>query len=280
MRRLAAVVDELRPDVVITNHSTDRGHGHHRATAEAIRDVLAERAASGWEVPLYERMFPRNIARAMGIDTGGGDGDQEEEPPPPQPDWQCDPFELDPVRGLTHARQANNGRHEHRTQGPWRPHDPTRTSLDHWKVVMPDAAAKSLVAHLGSLTEQPAFREVCSETGIDLDELRGDLAGFASDRTVREHVAAARALLPRLRTARERLPDSSAGRAAGLRLDRRLDALQRVVLAGSGVDVEVGLLNERLHRDGLGVARVLVHAVAPGRVQLLSASCREPRRFR
>ena len=70
------------------------------------------------------------------------------------------------------------------------------------------------------------------------------------------------------------LPSTEDGRRAARRLVRRLDALQRVVLAGSGVQIEAYLIRTRLPLGGRAVARVLVHAAHPEQVVGLRATCR------
>ena len=53
---MRAVIDDVDPDVIITNHSLTRGHGHHRASIWAVIECLKERAAIGEYVPqLYSR---------------------------------------------------------------------------------------------------------------------------------------------------------------------------------------------------------------------------------
>ena len=253
--RMAAIVAELDPDVVFTNHGLKRGHGHHRASALGIRRVLEDRARGGRVAPLYQRSFVS--ART-------------------KPDWECDPFEFDVVRGLTYARQASRGRHEHRTQGPWGRHDPTRQGRDRWQKVFPEgeSAPSDAMEHLGSVLTEAAFTAVWQELGRDVGELERQFAAFAEDRPVGVHVAAARGLIPDLRRAAQLLPGDEAGRRAARRLDRRLDALQRVVLAGSGIHVEAYLAGERVPEGGQGVARVLVQAVQRANISDVRASCR------
>ena len=40
LRRMVLKIRELRPDVIITNHDTGRGHGHHQATGRLILEAF------------------------------------------------------------------------------------------------------------------------------------------------------------------------------------------------------------------------------------------------
>lgn len=40
LRRMVLKIRELRPDVIITNHDTTRGHGHHQATGHLIIEAF------------------------------------------------------------------------------------------------------------------------------------------------------------------------------------------------------------------------------------------------
>lgn len=116
LARMRAVVDEVRPDFVITNHAIDQGHGHHRASYWAIERVLAERAAAGAApIPLYRRCSVEDA------------------------EWTMDPAELDPARGETYAALAHRAWTQHVTQGPWGAHDPLRVGKDWWKGANPNA---------------------------------------------------------------------------------------------------------------------------------------------
>ena len=44
LQRMRQQIQEIQPDVVITNHTTTGGHGHHRSSAFALETVLKERA--------------------------------------------------------------------------------------------------------------------------------------------------------------------------------------------------------------------------------------------
>jgi LmbE family N-acetylglucosaminyl deacetylase len=110
LRRMVLQIRLLRPDVIITNHDTTSGHGHHQATGRTV--LLAFDAAADpkqfpeqlsqagvWQV---QRLFVRSRAQT---DT--------------TPLVTLDPNETDPVRGTTYAQQALEGLHKHATQGPW-----------------------------------------------------------------------------------------------------------------------------------------------------------------
>lgn len=131
MRR---VVDEVDPDVVLTNHNLRQGHGHHRASFWAIQEVLRERAQRGRRVvPLYYRCS-REEAQVT-----------------------FDPAELDAVRGETYARLAHRAWVQHVTQGPWSPHDPLQVGKDHWRCVFPEQVPDDRAAQLLSwLRPSPA----------------------------------------------------------------------------------------------------------------------------
>jgi LmbE family N-acetylglucosaminyl deacetylase len=113
LRRMVLQIRLLRPDVIITNHDTTSGHGHHQATGRMILQAFDAAAdpkqfpeqlsqAGVWQV---QRLFVRNRGQAQGTT-------------PPQM-VTLDPNETDPVRGMTYAQQALLGLHKHATQGPW-----------------------------------------------------------------------------------------------------------------------------------------------------------------
>ena len=116
LRRMVLYIRRLRPDVIITNHDTTSGHGHHQATGRMILEAFFEAAdatkfpeqlsqVSVWQV---KRLFVRN----RGAETATG----KEGPPQIV---TIDPNETDPVRGMTYAQQALAALQKHATQGPW-----------------------------------------------------------------------------------------------------------------------------------------------------------------
>lgn len=257
LMRMGVVLRDVRPDLVFTNHDLDNGHGHHRASAVAIRELVARLIDDGQRIRLYERVFER-----------GGDGE------PRSGQVKIDTAALDVARGLTFARQASDGRLEHRTQGPWRPHDPASVKPDDWNMVVASAGADPEPTRgLGSLLTEPAFVATWEAMGEDIGALQRGLDDFGRDRTQASHVAVARELLPKLRLAAQQLPSTAAGAAAARRLARRTDALQRVVLLGAGVDVEAWFVRQRLPLGGKARLRIAVHT-STADVRDVRATCR------
>ena len=110
LRRMVLEIRRLRPDVIITNHDTTSGHGHHQATGRIVLQAFDAAAdpkqfpeqlseVSVWQV---QRLF----VRSRGADTPGQT-------------FAIDPNETDPARGTTYAQQALAGLQKHATQGPW-----------------------------------------------------------------------------------------------------------------------------------------------------------------
>lgn len=116
LRRMVLYIRRLRPDVIITNHDTASGHGHHQATGRMLIEAFFEAGdatkfpeqltqVSAWQV---KRLFVRNRGQETATGKEG----------PPQI-VTIDPNEMDPVRGATYAQQALAGLQKHATQGPW-----------------------------------------------------------------------------------------------------------------------------------------------------------------
>ena len=122
LRRMVLQIRQLRPDVIITNHDTTSGHGHHQATgrleleafdAAADPQRFPEQLKDGVTTWQVQRLFVR-------AGFGGGPAANA----PQQPNAQAglvtiDPNEQDPVRGTTYAEQALAALQKHATQGPW-----------------------------------------------------------------------------------------------------------------------------------------------------------------
>ncbi len=116
LRRMVLKIRELRPDVIITNHDTTSGHGHHQATGRLIIEAFEAAAdpkrfpeqlnhVKPWQAQrLFLRIFGANAQKSAG-----------------EPDkvFAIDPNEVDPIRGTSFAEQALTALQQHATQGPW-----------------------------------------------------------------------------------------------------------------------------------------------------------------
>nr|MBA3256799.1 PIG-L family deacetylase [Pyrinomonadaceae bacterium] len=119
LRRIVLKIRELRPDVIITNHDTSRGHGHHQATGRLILEAF-DAAADPKRFPEQlqsltvwqpSRLFVRRAAGGAGA------------PAPSTANTEkliiVDPNERDPLRGTIYAEQALTALQHHASQGPW-----------------------------------------------------------------------------------------------------------------------------------------------------------------
>lgn len=115
LRRMVLEIRKLRPDVIITNHSTtSNDHGHHQATALLVVEAFdaaadpkrfPEQLKDGVTIWQVQRLFVRQRGNAQG-----------------QADAQVvtiDPNEKDPVRDVVYAEEALRALQQHATQGPW-----------------------------------------------------------------------------------------------------------------------------------------------------------------
>jgi LmbE family N-acetylglucosaminyl deacetylase len=114
LRRMVQKIRELRPDVIITNHDTTSGHGHHQATGRLIIEAF-DAAADPQRFPeQLARVKPwqaqRLFVRMFGNSSAAKPDDKI---------FSINPNEVDPVRGTSFAEQALAALHEHATQGPW-----------------------------------------------------------------------------------------------------------------------------------------------------------------
>ena len=111
LRRMVLQIRLLRPDVIITNHDTTSGHGHHQATGRTVLAAV-DAAADPQQFPeqlaqVRTWQVQRLFVRSRGEAAAGAQV------------ITLDPNETDPVRGTTYAQQALSGLQKHATQGPW-----------------------------------------------------------------------------------------------------------------------------------------------------------------
>ncbi|MEP6635645.1 MAG: PIG-L family deacetylase [Acidobacteriota bacterium] len=119
LRRMVLKIRELRPDVIITNHDTTSGHGHHQATGRLILEAF-DAAANSQRFPEQLRQFsvwqPKRLFVRMFSGSAATDKSQTAAP---AKIISVDPNEVDPVRGTSYAAQALAALQRHATQGPW-----------------------------------------------------------------------------------------------------------------------------------------------------------------
>ncbi len=111
VRRLVYAIRKFKPDVVITNHNTIRGHGHHQAAAIALLDAFDAAADSTWfpeqlrEPGITVWQVRKLYFRAWGNKQGNSS------------DVVVPVSEADISRHKTYGEIANDALHQHRTQG-------------------------------------------------------------------------------------------------------------------------------------------------------------------
>jgi LmbE family N-acetylglucosaminyl deacetylase len=119
LRRMVLKLRELRPDVIITNHDTTSGHGHHQATGRLIIEAF-DAAADPQRFPEQLATVKPWQAQRLFVRTGGfGGPTAPAASPTPDKSIAIDPNEVDPVRGTSFAEQALAALQQHSTQGPW-----------------------------------------------------------------------------------------------------------------------------------------------------------------
>jgi LmbE family N-acetylglucosaminyl deacetylase len=184
LRRMVLQIRKLRPDAIITNHDTSRGHGHHQATGQLILEAFDAAAdpqrfpeqlnqVKTWQV---QRLFVRGARTQSSTTT--------DSQPTASQQITIDPNEMDPMRGTTYAQQALLGLQKHATQGPWPKSIPaTGGRRATYSVVRSAAAAAPLPTDaktpIDGLQLPEAIRSRFTPPTID-DK---PLTGFAGSRT-------------------------------------------------------------------------------------------------
>ncbi|HEV7374293.1 MAG TPA: PIG-L family deacetylase [Pyrinomonadaceae bacterium] len=122
LRRMVLKIRQLRPDVIITNHDTLTGHGHHQATGRLVLEAFdaaadprrfPEQLRGGLTTWQVQRLFVRFQFE------GSGSKAAEEEATRTGKIVSINRNERDAVRGTTYAEQALQALQRHATQGPW-----------------------------------------------------------------------------------------------------------------------------------------------------------------
>jgi LmbE family N-acetylglucosaminyl deacetylase len=122
LRRMVLHIRRLRPDVIITNHDTTNGHGHHQATGRLVLEAFdaaadpkrfPEQLRDGLGTWQVQRLFVRAGFEGAGAKPAEGASQSREQI------ISVNPNEWDTVRGLTYAAQALRALRRHASQGPW-----------------------------------------------------------------------------------------------------------------------------------------------------------------
>ncbi len=120
LRRMVYKIRALRPDVIITNHDTSTGHGHHQATGRLVLEAF-DAAADAKRFPEQltsvhvwqpSRLFVRARAAASTTATPSTNAAVDRF-------VAIDPNEIDAIRGSMYAEQALAALQKHASQGPW-----------------------------------------------------------------------------------------------------------------------------------------------------------------
>ncbi|HEV7475757.1 MAG TPA: PIG-L family deacetylase [Pyrinomonadaceae bacterium] len=113
LRRMVLKIRELRPDVIITNHDTTSGHGHHQATGRLIIEAF-DAAADAKRFPeQLDKLKPWQARRLFVRGFGAASATATDKT------FTTDPNQIDPIRGTSFAEQALAALQQHATQGPW-----------------------------------------------------------------------------------------------------------------------------------------------------------------
>ncbi|MDQ3472778.1 MAG: PIG-L family deacetylase [Acidobacteriota bacterium] len=121
LRRLVYKIRELRPDVIITNHDTTTGHGHHQATGRLVFeafDAAADPQRFPEQLPKVSVWQPQRLF-VRTRPPGAGSTTVAPATAPAEKLVTIDPNEKNPIRGSTYAEQALAALQKHASQGPW-----------------------------------------------------------------------------------------------------------------------------------------------------------------
>ena len=124
LERMVLMIRKLRPDVIITNHDTTSGHGHHQATGRLIVEAFAAAGDAKrfpWQMNEKTGLRPwqpqRLFVRAR--NEGGARSKPEDEAKRAGEIVTVNPNEVDAVRRMSYAEQALGALRRHASQGPW-----------------------------------------------------------------------------------------------------------------------------------------------------------------
>jgi LmbE family N-acetylglucosaminyl deacetylase len=231
--RMRRVIDDVDPDVIITNHTLTRGHGHHRASIWAAIEILKERTAAKQYVP---RLYARS-----GLDKS---------------QLHFETGEVDAARGQTYARLAWAAWVQHVSQGPWGNHNPLRVGKDYWRVVYPEGVSDADAKDLTQWGERRAGQWQIAKPELPAHLMQMSVA------------ARKRAIMLAISGVKATSPFSA---KHGERLVHYQQKLSKLYLAASGISAEVWLERSAIPRGGRGRGYVVLHGHE--RVTNLKVTC-------
>ena len=234
LRRLVLKIRNLRPDVIITNHDTSSGHGHHQATGRLVIEAF-DAAADPQRFPEQLRTPSVTIWQAQRLfvrvnyENGTGSRALEEAAERAGKVIVVNPNERDAARGTTYAEQALQALHQHASQGPWPDSVPKGGApLIRYRLAREAARAVALPAGAHDFTEglrlPPALAARLAPPTIE----GRSLVDFANEpERVFDALVAARKSRQTLRS-----PENINGEPHYVLIDERL---QRALAAASGI---------------------------------------------
>lgn len=221
LRDLVRLLRRIRPDIVLSTHHREEMHGHDLALVELLPEAIRLAAQSDYVcegAPHVVRSFLLGAGSSFSANTLAIDVDQ-----------------LDPDRGVTWRRMAHDVlRVAHRSPGPPAPINEVFEPWMRLEVLLPtgpvDAQRPFAVPSLFDAGVWPIEPARATELRRALESLREQ--AVQSNPPVDDWIQR----LHELRSLRERLAAGSDSRA---RLERRIEALERLVLIGAGLQVEL-----------------------------------------
>ncbi|MFO7975393.1 MAG: PIG-L family deacetylase [Candidatus Hydrogenedentota bacterium] len=212
LRRIVQAIREIRPDVIVTHHNPENGHGHHQAIGKAVQEAfeaaadpeafpeLAEQGFEPWQVKrLYVRAWEK----------------------PENPDAiEVSIDEVDPLAGVSYAELAARALEQHQSQGMQFLIDPLRSGeMRVWYVPVKTAESEATAGKVPAPDGAALFRGLSDRV-------------TEADRALARSTESPEALQPRLLSAVASItPDSPLA-------ERRLRRVTRAAALSMGLTVE------------------------------------------
>jgi LmbE family N-acetylglucosaminyl deacetylase len=237
--RMVLKIRELRPDVIITNHNTTGGHGHHQATGRMVMEAFDAAADSArfpeqlrdgrlqpWQA---QRLFVR-----FGFGPSAESGKTEDEAGRAGRVVTIDRNERDPVRGTTYAEQALLALRQHATQGPWpQTLPPSGWPPVRYRLMREARGAAPLPPDAQTLLDNLSLPEE-NERQIMPLAVKGVLALYLSRNASHQHLLSS--LISLRRNNVFAMPEGTRGRPRFQLMNERLD---RALAVAAGISAEL-----------------------------------------